>query len=970
MLHMQFQAKLFMKGHTSSYKPPGTAGSGGIGASGSAWARQLSSTAASNLQRSSSSASTKHFRLLVCAPSNAAINEIIDRMEDALVDCDGSKLQLNIVRLGAGSNKEKEAQAQPRNQRGAKGAPAATMPFHDRISLDNLVREHKAGGGDSLTTSAEGSLPRSVDLSTPLSILQGRAARAVDEHHALMKQSDAIHDRIKQLEHLIRFEEMQAEHELDLKRAEDKRAASPAMAAAAAAAAPSSSVSPLAAYVKELAELEIQKKVVLQRKNEKKHVVNQLKSRERVEARTALSPTDSLRASILQGAHVILTTLSGAGIEFFRNLKLSFSTVIVDESAQSSEVASLIPLKYNVKRCILVGDPSQLSATVRSRRAVEYAWKQSLFQRLQLNQPEGVEMLTTQYRMHWEIVRWPSNMFYAGRLQTAQELCEELIKAGHVSMQPAASAASSRAPKIDLRLAPYVLYDVEHGRESTSQRSSLFNVEEAELTVQLFLFLKKQLAAQANDAMGGAKSSADAAVRPSSVALTRRIGVISPYQRQVSELRRRFSSKLSDAEMAVLEIDSVDAFQGREKDFIIFSCVRAPEKSGARKSGIGFLSEFARLNVALTRARLGMYIVAHANTVSQDATWANLVLDARARHRVICVPPTVSDLFRSALWSETKWLAEMEPCPMPTATTTTAGQKSDKMGAAAAAAGSATKTVTSSSTAAAAAANGKTGPSAPSKNAPHPVVPVTASAPVAAAAAAAASASSSAAADPSILSLDKVLKKPARPEGALFLNEQRTGVVRPPVPMPIAKPSPAASHAKPHGIAAPLGALTPLGSKHAAGPQPILKPIRPAAGAAAGASGLSAAAIAAVKLAASKPSSARRPIAAAAASSASPSSVPPKRVAAPPPAHAPAAASSAQHHAQAKSATSPPTSTKPNPKPASKSKAGNSSSSDSSSDDSSDDELLLPQAGKSKASAPTSNSKQRPAGSVLPPTKR
>lgn len=917
----------------------------------------------------------------MCAPSNAAINEIIDRMEDALVDCDGSKLQLNIVRLGAGSNKEKQAQMQARNQAGGKSAPAASMPFHDRISLDNLVKEHRASGGDSTTAaSADGAQPRSsADLSTPLSILKDRAARALDEHRALAKQSNDIHDRIKQLQHLIQVEDMQAEHEMDLKRAEEKRASSPAMAAASSAA-PSSTLSQRATYEKELAELEIQKRAVLQRKNEQNHVVTQLKSRERVEARTALSPTDSLRASILQGAYVILTTLSGAGIEFFRNLKLSFSTVIVDESAQSSEVASLIPLKYNVKRCILVGDPSQLSATVKSRRAVEYAWKQSLFQRLQLNQPEGVEMLTTQYRMHWEIVRWPSSMFYEGRLQTAPELCEELVKAGHVSMQPAASAASSHAPKIDLRLAPYVLYDVVHGRESSGQRASLFNIAEADLTVQLFLFLRKQLAAQASAVAGGARSSAPA-VRPNSVTLTHRIGVISPYQRQVSELRRRFSSDLSAAEMAVLEIDSVDAFQGREKDFIIFSCVRAQVDDGsARRSGIGFLSEFARLNVALTRARLGMYIVAHAATVSQDATWASLVSDARARRRIVSVPANVRDLFRSPLWSETKWLAEMEPCPSHTATTATsaAGQKADKIGAASAAAATGTGAKHAASASAAAAASSKTSPSAPRplavSNAPRPLVPVSASAHAAAAASASSSAAAASASSSSdILPLEKVLKKVVRPEGSLFLNEQRTGVVRPPVPIsktstaaPVAG---AASHSKAHGAAPAVGALTPLGSKHAAGPQPILKAIRPAGAAAASASaGLSAAAIATAKAAASKPSSAHRPTAAASSSSAAPSSVPPKRVTVPPPhVHTHAAASSTP---QPKPASAAAPSKKAAPQRASKSKAAEPSSSDSSSDDSSDDELLLPvTAAKSKTSGAAAASKPKSIASARPPTK-
>jgi hypothetical protein len=380
MLYLQFQAKMFLAGHESSYKPPGSIGGGGAAP---LMSRQVSAHSRNALQRSSStsgtgssSSSSKQFRLLVCAPSNAAINEIVDRLEGALLDFDGKPVQLNIVRLGAGANKDKMTRNTPRPAAGAAGASgaAAMLPFHERVSLDQLVRDHKAsqeaGGGGSGNGGLDGGLADdsagiAAELaSTPLEVLKSRAVAAIRTHQERVSESNRIHARIKEIEILVRQAELEREHELMMVEAGQvpKPAPGGSTVGVASNAGASSgggstgdgnALTRLAAYEAELEQLNVKKRAALQAKAEQNRVVALIKASAAAEQRTSLSPMDNLRCALLRRAHIVCTTLSGAGIEMFRNLKLSFSSVIVDESAQSSEIQTLIPLKYNVKRCIL-----------------------------------------------------------------------------------------------------------------------------------------------------------------------------------------------------------------------------------------------------------------------------------------------------------------------------------------------------------------------------------------------------------------------------------------------------------------------------------------------------------------------------------------------------------------------------------------------------------------------------------------
>jgi len=122
------------------------------------------------------------------------------------------------------------------------------------------------------------------------------------------------------------------------------------------------------------------------------------------------------KQKVLNDADVVLCTLSGSGHDLLANVKGGFGIVIVDEAAQAVELSSLIPLKYGATKVILVGDPNQLPPTVISLLAQKYSYDQSLFKRLQINNPDSVYLLNVQYRMHPHISNFPSRHFYNSKI--------------------------------------------------------------------------------------------------------------------------------------------------------------------------------------------------------------------------------------------------------------------------------------------------------------------------------------------------------------------------------------------------------------------------------------------------------------------------------------------------------------------------------------------------------------------------
>ena len=275
---------------------------------------------------------------------------------------------------------------------------------------------------------------------------------------------------------------------------------------------------------------------------------------------------------ILQAADVICCTCVGAGDPRLKNFR--FRQVLIDEATQAIEAEALIPIAMGAKQVVFVGDHCQLGPVVMCKAAAKAGLTQSMFERLVLigNRPIRLQV---QYRMHPALSEFPSNMFYEGSLQNGvTESDRQLLSL------PGFSGKEDFPWPVPSK--PMFFYSISGMEEISASGTSYLNRTEASYVEKVVTYLLR---------MG---------VTPA------QIGVITPYDGQkkyVSEYMRR-SGMLASALYEAIEVASVDAFQGREKDYILVSCVRSSETQG-----IGFLSDPRRLNVALTRARLGIILL-------------------------------------------------------------------------------------------------------------------------------------------------------------------------------------------------------------------------------------------------------------------------------------------------------------------------------------------------------------------------
>jgi regulator of nonsense transcripts 1 len=292
---------------------------------------------------------------------------------------------------------------------------------------------------------------------------------------------------------------------------------------------------------------------------------------------------------ILQAADVICCTCVGAGDPRLKNFR--FRQVLIDEATQAVEAEALIPIAMGAKQVVFVGDHCQLGPVVMCKTAAKAGLTQSMFERLVLVGNRPIR-LNVQYRMHPALSEFPSNMFYEGSLQNGvTETDRQLLNTpGFTGKEDFPWPVPSK---------PMFFYSISGMEEISASGTSYLNRTEASYVEKVVTHLLR---------MG---------VTPA------QIGVITPYDGQkkyVTEYMRR-AGALSSVLYESIEVASVDAFQGREKDYILVSCVRSSETQG-----IGFLSDPRRLNVALTRARLGIILLGNPRVLSKNALWAALLL--------------------------------------------------------------------------------------------------------------------------------------------------------------------------------------------------------------------------------------------------------------------------------------------------------------------------------------------------------
>mmetsp|Transcript_12749 Transcript_12749/g.46633 ORF Transcript_12749/g.46633 Transcript_12749/m.46633 type:complete len:878 (+) Transcript_12749:157-2790(+) len=311
-----------------------------------------------------------------------------------------------------------------------------------------------------------------------------------------------------------------------------------------------------------------------------------------------------LRSIVMEEAMIIFSTLSYSGSTVFGKLKNHFDVVIIDEAAQAVESSVLVPLCHGCTQVFLVGDPKQLPATILSNTAAEAGYNRSMFQRFQ-EAGYPVHMLRTQYRMHPKICTFPSSEFYDGKLESDEGVVSETSRVWHEHAS----------------FGPFALYNICDSKESRSGASSWSNLAEAKFLLNLYLQLSS---AYPQDV----KSNT--------------VGIISPYQGQVDLLKKLFKERLGSDILRELDINTVDGFQGREKDVIMFSCVRSsPYLTGRNAKSeavrIGFLQDKRRMNVGLTRARASMLVICNVETLRVNKAWKHLIEHAKQQNCIFSI---------------------------------------------------------------------------------------------------------------------------------------------------------------------------------------------------------------------------------------------------------------------------------------------------------------------------------------------
>lgn len=341
----------------------------------------------------------------------------------------------------------------------------------------------------------------------------------------------------------------------------------------------------LHAQIKQLAETQDGGKSDFLKLLKLKETIGELSVRDEKRFRSSKS---RLESRILDAADIVCCTCVSAADA--RISKLRFKHVLIDEATQATEPECLIPLVMGAKQIILVGDHCQLGPVILSKIAAKAGFKQSLFERLILLGIRPIR-LEVQYRMHPALAEFPSQTFYEGSLQNGVTLAERRVD--HLDFP---------WPRKDM---PLFFYHSAGNEEISGSGTSYLNRAEAMNVERLVTQLIK----------AGLQGS--------------QIGVITPYEGQrahIQSVLQRHTTLHTNMYKDV-EIASVDAFQGREKDFIILSCVRSNAQAG-----LGFLQDPRRLNVAITRAKFGLVICGNAHVIGRapskngvPSVWTGLI---------------------------------------------------------------------------------------------------------------------------------------------------------------------------------------------------------------------------------------------------------------------------------------------------------------------------------------------------------
>lgn len=347
------------------------------------------------------------------------------------------------------------------------------------------------------------------------------------------------------------------------------------------------------------------------RKNRKKGSENYHQKMDRLKSRAAEIEL-RINAELFGEARVIACTLVGSAHHLLEGMK--FGTLFIDEAAQALEAACWIPMK-RASRVILTGDHCQLPPTVKSIAALRAGLGKTLMERIAENKPEVVTLLKIQYRMNDEIMRFSSDWFYGGKVESAPQIKyrsvldydhpitwidtsneeNQITIEGEDAPEDSASTSSSVS-------AANQNSDLNFKEQFVGESFGRINKAEAELTLltlaEYFTKIGKQRV------------------------LEERIdvGIISPYRAQVQYLKKLIKKyEFFKPYRRLISVNTVDGFQGQERDVILISLVRSNDEGQ-----IGFLKDLRRMNVAMTRARMKLIILGNKNTMTKHPFYKKL----------------------------------------------------------------------------------------------------------------------------------------------------------------------------------------------------------------------------------------------------------------------------------------------------------------------------------------------------------
>lgn len=302
------------------------------------------------------------------------------------------------------------------------------------------------------------------------------------------------------------------------------------------------------------------------------------------EARNIMKDVDKSEQYIINDlvakAHVITATLVGANHYTVRNLK--FKTVVIDEAGQALEPACWIPI-LKAQKVVLAGDHCQLPPTVKSAEAAKNGLATTLLEKCVALHPEAVVLLEEQYRMNEMIMGYSSSTFYEDRLKAHASVARHLL-------------FSNDNPLLFVDTAGC-------GFDEKTEQTSTYNPEEAAF---LFRHLTQLV------------SALDSHYKPENFPS---IAIISPYKQQIDTLKEQFlSTPALQGYGHKIAINTIDSFQGQERDIVYISMTRSNPDSR-----IGFLSDIRRMNVAMTRARKKLVVIGDSATLSQFPFYSNFI---------------------------------------------------------------------------------------------------------------------------------------------------------------------------------------------------------------------------------------------------------------------------------------------------------------------------------------------------------